>query len=544
EKFERSLRTWQEIEKLFEDQQALESLLRGKGLAVEEPEGGPIDPAKDQAEFDWGLPPVPFAASRTWTNRESKKISARCVGVGDGQVDLILGKNRNSTVPLEKLSEADQHYATIWKQLREDFQPRPAHIPDLTSVSAAVWESDAQELGRDNDTRLWKYRTESFEFECDVKLEKDELQSASRQFEIVNRAIPALGLVPKPKSPPEKFFRVRLFSERRAYREAGGPPGSAGVFFIDHKDKDKIGVSFVSMQNLGTGNDPQGSLSTLLHETTHQVMHHQLRNLPMWAVEGLADYIGSREYKRDELRFPVPANDLDSYYQRKLGRDWGGKIRWKKPSEVMGFSQRKFMGAPDPAGRPAPGPPGARAIPVLPRQPMPNHNVTSNYVCSMLLVNFLLHHDGPEGAERFATYLENFAAGMIDAQLYLDAYNEAVDTHNEAIQECSKVAQAFNAAMLSYDQKLHQYGHDLAAFELGAGDRSNPPIQPGLPNPAKFEIVKPVPPRILKTPRLQQDISPSNIEKRARAILLNGRSQDEFDTLVKETYLGLGLDLT
>ena len=521
-RIKRHLRTWQEIEQLVGEHQTFGT--PSPLVKLEPTEGVDSDAGSG---FAWPLPPIPFSGNRAWTSRENgKTISARCVGVHDGKVQLLIGK-KESSVELERLSEADRHYAKVWVELRKDFQPRPEHITVPTSVSAAAWESDVRSFAQDDDTRRWKYQTESFEFESDVKLSKEVLRRASRQFEIVNRVVPALGLIPHPKSPPEKFFKVRLFGERTAYHDAGGPLNSAGVFFFWHEDKEKEGVSFVSIPNLGVGKDRRRSLRTLLHETTHQVMHHQLPKMPIWAAEGLADYIASRHYERDELKLSVAADQLDSYYERKFSREWNGKIPWKNPSEMMDLSHKTFM----------------KAMPrAVPRQNPAANPITSNYVRSMLLVNFLLHLDGPQGAERFAAYLENFAAGLIDAQLYMTAYNEALEKYNQKIDECRKTAESWNAALAAYDRQLGQWTAAMAVFDRGEGAPREPPVRPPLPDKSKYVIIQPSLPGILENPRMEGHLAQSSIEKHARAILLNGRSQNEFDESVKEKYLEFGLE--
>jgi len=82
------------------------------------------EPAKDAVEDLFGTPPAkaapadPFGATsprelpmRQWVdNTGNYKIQARLAVVMDGQVQLLKDTGRTSTVPMRRLSDADQQY--------------------------------------------------------------------------------------------------------------------------------------------------------------------------------------------------------------------------------------------------------------------------------------------------------------------------------------------------------------------------------------------------------------------------------------------------
>lgn len=84
-----------------------------------------------------------------------------------------------------------------------------------------------------------------------------------------------------------------LYGDQQAYADAGGRPGTAGMF---------TGQKLMALAG------PEWTAATwhvVQHEGFHQYAHERIGTLPIWVEEGLADYFGEAIFTGDEFVFGI-----------------------------------------------------------------------------------------------------------------------------------------------------------------------------------------------------------------------------------------------
>lgn len=254
---------------------------------------------------------------RTWTDVQGRALKASFVASSNGNVQLRLENGTLSTVPIERLSPPDRQYvADIPKQ-------------DPASASAMPWPADVALKGmpevktvkEDAEGGEFIYETDHYEFRCDAKLGASLVREFARLFEatyLLNRQLP-LNLEPQPESGRKKFLAL-LFKEKQDYYDAGAIPGSAGVYMGGQQ------CLMVPMESLGVRQvgkrfslDRDADNTTLIHEITHQMMHHWIPKLPTWYIEGSAEYVAAAKYRQGRFSLNRMGDNVVQYLKANKG---------------------------------------------------------------------------------------------------------------------------------------------------------------------------------------------------------------------------------
>ncbi|MDR2981049.1 MAG: hypothetical protein LBV12_02245 [Puniceicoccales bacterium] len=170
----------------------------------------------------------------------------------------------------------------------------PKEWPRSTRVEPGF---EVKVIKEDAATNTYVYQTPHFEFHSDAKLMVSLVRDFSLIFESTLLAVKnnPLGLNPRMGEPR---YQVKLFKNREDYLADGGMKGSAGIYMGSRK---QILVPLESLnvriQGKSATRGKGGDNDTLVHEITHQVMHDWLRYLPMWCVEGMAEYMRAIPYR-------------------------------------------------------------------------------------------------------------------------------------------------------------------------------------------------------------------------------------------------------
>lgn len=182
---------------------------------------------------------------------------------------------------------------------------------------------------KDSETGGFTYETNNYRFHSQVELDDASQEAIGRLFECAYAANKAVGRVlPVPRAKGKRAAKdkleVHLYKNMAEYYANGGPKGSAGVFMslkrvtpegegrgrritkADEKDiihDDMVKVPFESLGVSEQGHVVNEDLDShaLVHELTHQCFC--LNNLPIWANEGWAEYIGFVPYQYEVLDF-------------------------------------------------------------------------------------------------------------------------------------------------------------------------------------------------------------------------------------------------
>ena len=336
---------------------------------------------------------VQAASARVWTDLEGRTVEADLLEVKGDEVTIKRARDGAvASVPIERLSDADVVYLkefSLEREIRgaswaeEAFAgldwPRRTRLPD---------DYDVEVVREDNQAEVYIYRTPNFEFQSEAKLARKVVREFGRIFEGTLSAMQAFPLNWEP-TPREARYRARLFRDRAAYLNAGGPPNSGGVYKWSERE------IWVPLSSLGLRKGStsytfgsSGDRSTLIHEITHQVHHDWLGRLLPWCVEGLAVYMESIPEDDGEFRFDK--QDLPSFVRRMNGP---GEVTMVDPSKLFMLTHSEWTAnfSENPA------------------------ELRTYYLSAFLLLHYFLHLDGEGDGQRIRAYIRAIEAGEPEA---------------------------------------------------------------------------------------------------------------------------------
>ena len=256
------------------------------------------------------------------------------VAVEGDVVKLKLRTGAVVPVPLARLSAADQAFARQAAPAAPT-APSVATTGGATEMPAApaaekTWPRTIA-LGtdvipvtvvkEDAAAKEFVYRSEHYEFRCDSKLGTNVVKEFNRIFEatyLINCKLP-LDFKPTPE-PLHKYFVAQLYTTKDDYFANGGLKGSGGVYQSGKKalsvPLSSLGVMMVgSRVSLEPSKDEDNA--TLIHEITHQMMNHWLRHLPVWYIEGSAEYVSILKYEHGRFNLGGMGERLHHFLQRR-----------------------------------------------------------------------------------------------------------------------------------------------------------------------------------------------------------------------------------
>jgi hypothetical protein len=232
------------------------------------------------------------AGVRTWTSVDDHKTVASMVGFDGTTVSLQLADGKVVPVSLSRLSAADQ----AWVK-GQPVKAAPRAWPELVKVTPSSIE--VKLVREESAAKKFVYRSEGFEYTSQGKLLPRLISEVATTFEATKKLMNELpwGIVCRPPDGME-LYQAALYETRDEYIRAGGPSNSGGVYMSGEKIF-KIPFESLGIKSLGKSytKDENYSSDTLVHEITHQMMHDVLPYLPMWAIEGSAEYAELLPYK-------------------------------------------------------------------------------------------------------------------------------------------------------------------------------------------------------------------------------------------------------
>lgn len=287
---------------------------------------------------------------RTWTSRDGRRLEASLVAVEDGGVRLRLADGKVATVPWERLSPADVDYARAQAAApasKGGDAPAPPALSEWPR-SIDIGATPVPEIVvEDAEKKEFIYRSGRYEFHCDSKLTSTVVREFSRIFEatyLLNCSLP-LDLKPRPEEDGQAYFIARLYTNAEDYFANGGLQGSAGVYQRGQKalavPLSSLGVKIAGSRVL-LENSVYEDNRTLIHEITHQMMNHWLSKLPVWYVEGSAEFVEMLEYDRGKFNLASRKNSLRDYVERGTG---GREMLMLDPEELFGLDSRTWSAA-------------------------------------------------------------------------------------------------------------------------------------------------------------------------------------------------------
>jgi len=471
-----------------------------------------------------GDPLVDWNSRRAWTSSDGRSLTAKILGVKDGQVALDTGNGKATMLPTDRLNEADQQFIREWEAVSVYFNlgyEPPRSIAN--TIEPGIFDGAFAQEGKVHETR-------NFRFECDAVLTQEVVKDFSRLFEVTYLGVLANPLGLAIARPEGGKFQVKLFSREADYLNAGGSTDAAGVYLIKER------VMLVPLASLGLTEGSSGYKKTrdfdprtLIHETTHALTHQWLAHAPMWFVEGFAEYIAAIPYRDGRLELGRHREGLLELATKKFGGD-PTRFRLIDPAEFTAISHSAFMGEPEPPEQPINLPKiepfqialvsneekeAASEEKTAMKSDMINEVdlggqiggigigepsgpiVVQRYLSSMALVHHLFS-SGQTAA--FRRYLFDFARYEWERDRYLTEFEETHKSHHAAVEgqirEFEGALKAFNAAIDTYNADVGRY------------NRREITVAPTLPTEPVIPAPLPVP-QILAAPRSPDALSRS-----------------------------------
>ena len=359
--------------------------------------------------------------AKVFTNKDGQKIDAEIQSKSADKVVLKLLKNdKVYTISIATLVEGDQKFINEWKSEeeekerdKEDIKPEAGTSDDggasyeyghffysnikkkyeLEDNFDAEWpkmtSTDIPEIEivkEDDETKVYVYQSENYEFVCDVRLSKNVVKKFSHLFEATRdycKAIPISMM--KAHLPDGKYkYKILLFENEKTYFKNGGPSGSAGVY-MSGKDVIMVPLTSLGVKKVGSGYmfDYDGSNKTLPHEITHQLTNLEYYNAGArgWFSEGLAEYIAMTDYRSGKYMIRSNLKDIRDAvtgFAKKSGRgrNIGTEIKAPDLKQFMNMTYGEFTA-----------------------------NGNFNYGLGTLVTYYFLHMDGDEKRKNVNAFL-------------------------------------------------------------------------------------------------------------------------------------------
>lgn len=315
---------------------------------------------------------------RGWKTAEGQTFQASVAGFDGTTAVFRMANGQRAQAPLAKLSAEDQQYLAEWLKK----QPIKVVLPDVVGVETA--QIKAEVVSEDPVAEKFVYRTQHFEFESQGKFTQSLLREVARNFEATYELLRALPWNIDPTPGSGEYFKARLLKDMNSYRMAGGLPNSGGVYSSQSETFmvpfESIGVKVVGKSY---AKDENFDYSTMVHELTHQMMHHWLNLLPQWMVEGTAEYTSILPMRTGKFRVSAAKNGLKDYAEFLKKRAVGGMPEPYPLEKLFTITNREWNEAmeADPRG-------ATRRL----------------YFTSYLLVYYFMHLDDKGDGQRIVRY--------------------------------------------------------------------------------------------------------------------------------------------
>lgn len=341
------------------------------------------------------------AALRPWKDAQGRIIQASYVSATSDSVTLRMADGKEHQLPLARLCAEDQAFV---KSQSAPVVPAPgtaqgaapavtAPSLDRVPVEKRSWPENVvvptksieiQVVEENPAARKCLYRSEAFEFTSQAKLMPSVMKEVARTFEATKSLVASLpwGVVCRP---PEGFerYKAELYETRKDYIAAGGPENSGGVYMSGDKIF-RVPFPSIGLKLLGKtyAKDDNYDGGTLIHEITHQVMDAYLTFLPVWVIEGTAEYTEMLPYNAGKFRADSHQKGLKDHITEMLKRKYALEIGNLETHMTM--NRATWSGIADTS----------------------NKKMGELYFRSLLIVYYFCHLDGDGKGTRFIKFMD------------------------------------------------------------------------------------------------------------------------------------------
>lgn len=320
-------------------------------------------------------------AFRTWTDVADRQVEAKLEKLVGSEVQLRFRNGQVAKVPVKGLSKQDQDWIRQWKKRSEDPYDGPPAEEDWPRNVNPSDNASAEVISEDEEKREFIYESENYRFISDIQLSTSLVREFSEVFEVtllVNSLLP-LNLRPIPEPGREKFV-ARIFENATDYANAGGVPGSAGIYSGADREM-KLPITSLGVRTYGdkvTMDYRAEDFGVLIHEITHQSMNRWLARMPLWLVEGSAEYIELAEYDNGRMSFRQQDNRL----LNRIETYFGSPFTMVDLETLMALTPQQWAAE------------------------LQSARGANNYLSALILTYFFYHFDGEGEAEGMKAYLQ------------------------------------------------------------------------------------------------------------------------------------------
>lgn len=473
-----------------------------------------------------------MAEVRQWTNSQGKQLQAEFGGIKDGNVTLILAGGQQATVPLTSLSPEDQ----AW--VRQNASKAVAALVDPADAARVPLEkrrmpTEVKEPMLYMNIKVVKeepgdciYESGHFQFKTSAKLGAILMKDVCRAFESTYELVRLMpwGIVPRPEEGRKKF-QAELFATRDQYLATGAPTWSAGVYV--RKDKvfrmpfNELGISDTVGANGAYYRKGEVNNDTITHEITHQMMHEYMPYMPVWLIEGLAEYTSNLAYKggvfsvnADGIAFSGKSSDARrrGLFGSRYKAGWiGVRELWGYTTDISTRNEITSFTLTEKKKETSSG----QSVTFMPQM----GDLASRYHSSHVLAYFFVHDDG---GRRLMRYFD----AIHEEKKKWPAFWEQAKAHNA---ELDKLRPAFDAYRKAMDEFMKLPGvKDLGGGRFSYPTNLTPPAPP--PEPPK----RPEPP---------DNTDPDAVCAKHLNILLGDRTLDALEQEVRAMFQKNGFSI-
>jgi hypothetical protein len=337
------------------------------------------------------------ATLRPWKDTQGRIIQAAFVSATAESVTLRMSDGKEHQLPLARFCAEDQAFVkgqVTAPATAVGTQPAVAvPSPNRTPIEKRTWPENVvvptksieiQVIEENPAARKCVYRSEGFEFTSQAKLAGSVMKEVARTFEATKSLVSSLpwGIVCRP---PEGFerYQAELYETRKDYIAAGGPENSGGVYMSSDKIF-RVPFPSIGLKLLGKtyAKDDSYDGGTLIHEITHQVMDAYLTFLPVWVIEGTAEYTEMLPYNAGKFRADAHQKGLREHIQEMQKR--GYPLNIGNLETHMTMNRATWHGIADTS----------------------NKKMGELYFRSVLVVYYFCHLDGDGKGTRFIKFMD------------------------------------------------------------------------------------------------------------------------------------------
>ena len=226
-------------------------------------------------------------------------------------------------------------FSLLWLLIAVSFETR-VEAQEIPPVKAQL-ENRTTTNGRN------AWTTQQFRVDADAGISVEAVERLATIAESTEAAVRAFPL-PLFALPEGYKPRISLYSDGKAYEDAGAAKGSAGFYIGTGEARILIRADyFLDAVVVRKSRDtPKMDDDLVVHEMVHLCMHQKLTGLPQWFVDGIAEYFGSAQSGGGKFSFSRMDERVRDHLRMKLGQQ-GAEIRLLPVASIAALDDKGWL---------------------------------------------------------------------------------------------------------------------------------------------------------------------------------------------------------